>query len=406
VLTADLVRARARSGRLELLGLRGAARGRALELAERLLAQTHTSVGGCSEDLGENWAQVAPEARDRKLSAGLCKLIEDACKFEQDAEIDAVGLRRSVFLAAARARRVVAGGERFDREAVLAEVAAAATLTAEQVERGLFSDLRGQRRLLEAPQWSPEQLIEHYEKAQLQAVLLRAVRIDAEVRCGSAADYRRLFHQLKFRCLLFEALRVETGYRLRIDGPHSLFEAVTKYGLQMALVLPALLDVEALTLEADLRWGKTRTPLRFTLPTQSAPKAGQPAPIPILREEVETLRRAFETGRSGWRVALADEVLEAPNGGVLVPDLVFENASGVRVYLEVLGYWNRQAVWNRVDWVKAGLPYRIVFALSSRLRVSEEALEEGLGAALYVFKGTPSARALQERLDLAAQTAP
>jgi hypothetical protein len=87
-----------------------------------------------------------------------------------------------------------------------------------------------------------------------------------------------------------------------------------------------------------------------------------------------------------------------------VPDLVFQatGADGkpVVVYLEVMGYWSRAAVWQRVELVQAGLRERVLFAVSSRLRVSEEVLDGDLPGALYVYKGTMSARTVLERLDV------
>jgi hypothetical protein len=50
-------------------------------------------------------------------------------------------------------------------------------------------------------------------------------------------------------------------------------------------------------------------------------------------------------------------------------------AARVRVYLEVMGYWSRAAVWKRVELVQAGLAERVLFAVSSRLSVSEEVLD-------------------------------
>jgi hypothetical protein len=41
----------------------------------------------------------------------------------------------------------------------------------------------------------------------------------------------------------------------------------------------------------------------------------------------------------------------------------------------------------------------MLFAVSSRLRVSEELLDEHASSALYVYKGTMSARAIAERLE-------
>jgi hypothetical protein len=52
-----------------------------------------------------------------------------------------------------------------------------------------------------------------------------------------------------------------------------------------------------------------------------------------------------------------------------------------------------------VELVEQGLGARIVFAVSSRLRVSEEALDGVDAASLYVYKGTISARALLEHMN-------
>jgi len=50
-------------------------------------------------------------------------------------------------------------------------------------------------------------------------------------------------------------------------------------------------------------------------------------------------------------------------------------------------------------WVEAGLPHPIVFAVSRRLRVSEEVLDEKLPGQLYVYAGAISARAIEDRLE-------
>jgi uncharacterized protein len=64
----------------------------------------------------------------------------------------------------------------------------------------------------------------------------------------------------------------------------------------------------------------------------------------------------------------------------------------------VLGYWSRDAVWKRVELCEKGLSQRIIFAVSSRLRVSEEVLGDTSASQLYVYKGALSAREVLRRL--------
>ena len=142
----------------------------------------------------------------------------------------------------ARARRAAAlgGADRFDRAAVLAVVARERGTSPEAIERTLFADLRGSHVLVSFAKLPAHSLVELYENAQAQAVLLRAVRVRVDVQCASTHALRTLFRRLKFLRLLHTVSRHGEGHRIVIDGPFSLFESVTKYGLQLALVLPAL----------------------------------------------------------------------------------------------------------------------------------------------------------------------
>jgi predicted nuclease of restriction endonuclease-like RecB superfamily len=84
-----------------------------------------------------------------------------------------------------------------------------------------------------------------------------------------------------------------------------------------------------------------------------------------------------------------------------VPDLAFvHRETGEVIYLEVLGFWSRDAVWKRVELAKAGLREKIVFAVSSRLRVSEEVLDDDSPAALYVYKGAIVPRDIEAKLEV------
>jgi hypothetical protein len=213
-----------------------------------------------------------------------------------------------------------------------------------------------------------------------------------------------LFRRLKFLRLLHTVSRHGDGHRIVIDGPFSLFESVTKYGLALALVLPALEGCGRWRLEADIRWGKERSPLLFRLAGEtSSPGVGRETDAVRLPDDVEALARTFRALETPWRVVANTRILDLPGVGLSIPDLVFDrpraDGSRDRVYFEVMGYWSRAAVWKRVELVRAGLAERILFAVSARLRVSEDVLDEDLPGALYVYKQTMSARAVAERLE-------
>ena len=399
MLTPDLIRARRRSGRLELPPLRPTERTRLLHVAERLLEilKNNPEKPRC-EVLGL-WDDVEHAPGDFKLIKGLRKLLNDRCTFEPQAAVEPRLLREAVFVRAAASRRALSSGETLDTAAICSLAAQSLEVEAQEVQGALFADLKENHRLKAFDPISPEALVGDYELAQRQAVLLRAVRVVVTLYAPDPGACRRFFQRLKFRRLLYTIERQpKDAWRVEIDGPFSLFKAATRYGMQLALMLPALDEVGAWELDAEIRWGKERAPCQFHLEGgASVSSAERTVRLP---DDVEKLRAGFSRLKTPWTVEPAHELLDLPGVGLCVPDLVFSHReSGRRVCLEVMGYWSRDAVWRRVELVQAGLPQPMIFALSSRLRVSESVLDDSLPSQLYVYKGTMSAKVVAARLD-------
>jgi len=401
VIGPDLVRVKKKNGVLSLPKPTADATQRARALAEQVLLVLAGLIDETRLVVEEALNELESAPQEKKLLQALRKLALDDSVFDGNAAIDAPALRREVFSRAAAARHQLAIGAHFDRNQVLAETANALAMTADAVEAGLYADLRSAERLLKAPPYDADGLLARHARAEVQAVLLCSVRVVVDVRCATPDQYRALFQKLKFRQLLFAmSAGAEGGYRIEIDGPYSLFESVTKYGLELALLLPALEACDSVKLTADLRWGKKRDPLSFSLElTQAGNQDASPA-----RDEVQALLEAFANSES-WRADLAREVLELPGIGLCVPDLCFTNQeTGELILCEVLGFWNRAAVWRRIELVEQGLSNKIVFVVSARLRVSEEVLDGADSAALYVYKGAINAKALQRKLEQLASS--
>ena len=407
MLTTDLVRVRRRGGRIETPLLRAAEKQRLLGVAERYVAAARAGVGDTRAAFEAACDDVPHHPIDYRLVRGLRKLVEDRCSFEARDDVDPIALRRGVFGRAAAARRALGDAEPFDAESVIAVAAAELDLRGGDVRDALFADLRESHVLARFDAIGGPALVAAYETAQKQAVLLRAVRVVVTLQRPEPRGLRLFFRRLKFHRLLYVATRLPDGAcRIEIDGPFSLFRSVTTYGLRLALLVP-ILDVcgPGWELDADVLWGPQRRPATYRL-------EGGPAANPVhedagLPDEVARLRDRFRKLETPWTVEIARTLLDLPGVGLCVPDLVFTHrGAGRRVYFEALGYWSREAVWRRVDLVQAGLRQPIVFAVSSRLRVSEEVLDEELPGRLYVYKGAMSARAVEERLDASLPQAP
>jgi predicted nuclease of restriction endonuclease-like RecB superfamily len=448
LLTADLVHTRRRGDRLTVVPLAPADRARARELAATYLDLARAHLGATRGALLEAWRAVVVGPGEQRLARGLVKLVLDRCEFEEGAGLDPAALRDELFSAAALARRRGPGAipasstphpgllpagagpgrdpscatdgfdraapgrdpscatDGFDRAALLAAAAARRGVSVEDVEKALYADLPDAHLVRAFAAVSADALVESYDLAQVQAVLLRAVKVTATVRAGPAA-YRYLFRRLKFLRLLHRIHRLPErrgglpgGYAVEIDGPYALFESVTRYGLQLALAFPAIAACTEWALAADLRWGRDARSLRFELNGETSLPAGTPEDG--LRDEVAALLEQLRAADTPWRAAISAAVLDMPGAGLCVPDLELTHSkTGQTVYLEVLGFWSREAVWKRIELVERGLPYHLVFAVSKRLRVSEEALGDQHPAALYVYGKTMSARAVLERVQAA-----
>jgi predicted nuclease of restriction endonuclease-like RecB superfamily len=374
-----------------------------LEVAESLLMIFREGVGTTRGEIEAEIDELVGEGLATLTHRGLAKVLEDGSDFEVVAEVPPETVREKVFTAAAAHRRAArASGHRapFRREAILADVAAAMNVDPETVAASLFADLKDENRLLRFKDLSAQRLIDRYNEALAQAVLLRSVLVRVEVRREKPARYRQLFRQLKFHRLLY---RVEgdmaDGFVFHIDGPLSLFSATNRYGLQMALFLPTLLHCVDFRVDAELRWGPRREPRTFHLESRDGLISHQADTGTYVPPEIAAFIERFRQVAPAWEVTEATEFLPLGREGVWVPDYRFvHRATGVDVFVEVLGFWKRSSLERLLRLLPQYGPKRYVLAISERLKVDDEAAD-ALGGPVLRFKEIPNAPELASLLD-------
>ena len=217
--------------------------------------------------------------------------------------------------------------------------------------------------------------------------------VEAEVRNEKPARYRQLFRQLKFHRLLYRVEgSMKDGYVLHIDGPLSLFSATNKYGLQMALFLPALLLCHDFRLDAELRWGPKREPRTFHLEANDGLVSHYADTGTYVPAELAAFVERFRQVAPAWEVSEATDVVELGREGVWVPDYRFvHKATGLDVFVEVVGFWKTSSLDRLLRLLPEHGPPRYVLAISDRLKVDEEALGELAGPGPPV-QGDPQRR--------------
>jgi predicted nuclease of restriction endonuclease-like RecB superfamily len=376
-----------------------------LEVAESLLLIFREGVGRTRGEIETEIDELVGEGLATLAHRGLAKILEDRAEFEVVSDVAPDELREKIFTAAAEHRKTlrVSGQPRapFRRDVVIDSVAQELKLRPDQVASAMFADLRDENRLLTIDQTlDAQRLIDRYNVGLAQSVLLRSVLIEAEVRNEKPARYRQLFRHLKFHRLLY---RVEgsmrDGFLIHIDGPLSLFSATNKYGLQMALFLPALLLCHDFRLDAELRWGPKRDSRTFHLEARDGLVSHYADTGTYVPAELTAFVERFRQVAPAWELSEATDVLELGREGVWVPDFkLVHKASGVDVFLDIVGFWKKSSLERLVRLLPEHGPPRYVLAISDKFKVDEEALESLSGPVLR-FKEIPNASELTSMLE-------
>ena len=406
MLTTDLLRVRRQKDVLLPRYLTRAELGRVRSVAQQLIETLIQAQGESRESVEEQLAAVPVQGSDGAIAAGLRKLLMDRCELAPLEGADPLLVRNAVFLLAAKRRAALEPREAFDRDAVLAAAAEQLALAPDVIATRLYADLRANEVLTEFAPLEVDALLQRYDVALAQGVLLRATRVVVDLGGETPGRVRQLFRAARFFGLLHRVMRLNTEdgvrYRIELDGPLSLFSAVQKYGLKLAMFLPEILRCKKWQLQADVLWTKKKVPCRFLLSADDKLKPTERA-VKGVAPEIAKLVAGFRKLKCSWDVAENEEIFALPGEAVCVPDLVFSNRdTGEVVYFEAFGFWSRTAVWQRIEAVGDDFPARLILAIGKQLRVSEELLDESEMGQIYVYKQTMRPRAVLEHLEAGA----
>jgi len=411
VLTGDLVRAFIRAGWVRPKWIDPTDPGLEAE-AERLIGLFDRHVGEADGALDEAIADHIGDSTDFAIQRGLAKLLRDGATFEMKAAKPPEDIRRVVFERAARKEtwpvRPGAGAGFSGRADVLAEAAAALEISVEEVEEGLFADLSSEARLTAFERPSARELLERYNLAVAQAILLKAREVRIELHRISPKRARQLFRFIKFRGLMHRATKTKKGYRLVLDGPMSLLRQTSRYGLQMALFLPGLALCEQWTLEADVVWGKKKTPCRFKLTDEQGLVTRARDTGTWISDEEKHLEASFAAQETPWRLEREARILDLDGRGVLTPDYVLRHEDGREAYVDIVWFWRKQAFKKRLELLREHGPPNLIIALATRLNADRSDADVG-DASVYPFKGVIIPKkliALAEEVALAEGASP
>jgi predicted nuclease of restriction endonuclease-like RecB superfamily len=378
MLTADLLRVRSRKG---VLHPQYVDESEAVVEAARELVQVYRDgVGHPRAEITDAVERIVGHGTDFLLWRGFAKLLDDRSTFETVAPVEPRDLRREVF------ERAFAGSpvDSSRRDAILAAVAEEHDVAAAEVSAALYADLDERQRLVEFDDLEPEALVRRYNVALAQAVLYRATRLVFWLRNPNPNRLRYLFSALKFHGLMHRATEDDESLRVEVDGPASLFKLSRKYGLQMAVFLPALLLLDDWKFEAELDWkGKDRV---LRLSSDDGLESHYRARGQWQTDEEKWFEERFGTTDTEWSLTRRGTVVELRDGEVIVADYVLESPDGDEVVAEIVTFWRSAYLRRRIEMLDA-IDRPFVLIVSERLKADRAALEVDLPLEVVFYKG-------------------
>jgi len=236
--------------------------GQWLEMSTVLIDLFNNAVGGTQGSLNQALQTLEGEETDYRIKRGLAHLLRSSFStFEVVSPLDPQALRQKVFAQSAQAAQSPMAANRH-----LEKLAAELTQTLERpvepvhIRQGLYADLQENRILTQFDAPTPEALVHRYNLSQVQGIFYRASHVVLNAHRNDPGEYKLMFRYLKlFRLMTYIEGEADQGFTVTIDGPASLFKPSTRYGLDIAKLLPAILHVTKWELTATLQWKDSYT---------------------------------------------------------------------------------------------------------------------------------------------------
>jgi uncharacterized protein len=327
---------------------------RQLKLAEQLLYIYANGKALTRSEIDEQASMVINGNRDLKLSKGLNKLCQDRTEFAKPGNYEYIEMRRDLFLTSGK----ILDSEKFaDYHEFQMKVYRETAHLKDFVQGEFYNDLPRNEELIKFKNVSPEQLLQRYNCSLVQSLLLHSSKLTIELEDPDAQKLRRLFKYLKFFRLLAEIRCIKyvgrgknkrpLKFSLTVDGPMSLFENTSKYGLQLASFFPAIPDLLKWKVSAEIKLNNQW--LQLNVNQKSELVSHYRNFSSFVPEEIKIFHIHFKEKQEDWTIKGETPFIDCGGGEVIFPDLSFQNESGKTIHLELFHRWHMSQLIKRLE---------------------------------------------------------
>ena len=400
MLTSDLLQTRNEGPYIYPRYIKTDAR-RFLTMAEELIAIYNEHQGKTRRELTDALERYADDSTDYRIQRGLAKLLnDDRCEFTERGIAPSLEIRRRLFTLARENHPVVLHPDLIHpvtKDELLSEVAREYKTEPEQIAWALYADLSENHILTRFDLPTPDWLLLRYNVALAQALLYRCIHMKLSVFRNIPSRYKQLFKFIKFYQLMHTIQGdLDSGYEVLLDGPVSMFRLSQKYGLQLAVFLPALLLCTRWKMEAEIIMPDGNR--RFFPLDESGGLVSHYRDSTMYDSLLErTFAERFVEIDSGWQIEREVAIINLKET-VFIPDFAFRHTDGRTALLEIVGFWRPDYLEKKIMKLKRSGREDMVVAVSADLNVGEEDFKDVPGS-VFFFKNRINPKEVIIRLE-------
>lgn len=364
-----------------------------LALATELINYFQGAVGKSQGVLERQLAEFEGDTTDYRVKRGLAYILKSSfCTFEVVSPMEPPMLRERVFALSAKSVP--------SQESTLVTLSKVADelsrelereVLPEQVLQGIYADLAENKILtvFEAP--PAKDLLNRYNLSQVQGVFYKASKLVLNAHRNVPGEYKLLFRYLKlFQLMAYIEGDADHGFTISIDGPTSLFNSSTRYGLAIAKLIPALLHVTRWSLTATLQTRDAYTNAwrtgRFTLNSECGLVSHYPPGKPYDSMLEASFADKWDALKSDWVLEREVDLIPIP-GSVMIPDFRLVHRDGRSFLLEIVGYWRPEYLQKKFYQVRRAGCDNLILAISERLNLEKAGVKlDDVPAKIIWFK--------------------
>ncbi|MBE9159926.1 DUF790 family protein [Nodosilinea sp. LEGE 06152] len=349
-------------------------------IAADLIQLFQQQVGHTQGDLNRQLQEIEGEDTNYRIKRGLAHILRNSfATFDVVSPLEPLELRRRVFALAAQTvpsltaaeEHLTALGqqlsEELDREVSLTDL-----------RQGLYADRQDNHILIEFDAPTPDALIHRYNLSQTQGVFYKASDLVMHLYRNDPGEYKLMFRYLKlFRLMTYIEGDADQGFTITIDGPASLFKPSTRYGVDIAKLIPAILHVSKWRLTATLQMKDSYTqqvkPRQFTLDSDCGLVTHYP-PGKTYDSMIEESFVSRWPAKTPWRLEREVDLVPLP-GSVMIPDFRVVHPDGREYLLEIVGYWRPEYLRKKFAQVRKSGRDNLILAVSERLNLENAGVD-------------------------------